>query len=720
MGFPGWETRTFGSRLSGDITPMQIPAPEEGTVHQLWVRIVATKSQVVASPGIQMRFRCLLFSCCLLFLASPSFLRGQFQEPTKDELQMTDDPKSPGSAAVFLNVVEETNDPMHYHAFYARVKVLQEKGKDLGTITIPYERRSFKVTDIKGRTIHADGTVIPLTVKPEDLLSAKEGQNQFGRMVFTLPAVDVGSILEYRYQIRYDDDHYSSPFWELQRRYLVHKAHYSFTPFGGFLKGFAANAGGKYLVDSHGNAVNSLIWWPLLPTGVEVKSDSLGKFTLDVFDIPAVPEEDFMPPAESFQYHVLFYYKSALNSGDFWQSEAKRWSKEVDHFAEPTKPIHDAVNQIIAPTDSDLDKAKKLYKAVQALDNTDYSRKKDAVELKALGLHVARRAEDTWAQKSGSSEDIALLYLAMLRAAGLQAWDMKVVDRSRGVFAPGYLSFDQLDDDIVILDTGGKEILLDPGEKMCPFQLLSWHHAGAGGVRETANGPAAASSPMLPYTMNEVERSGTVYLDEHGGMKGAFRFMMRGQEALNWRQQAIRNDLDEVKKHYDRMLQNIMPEGVEAHLDHFLGLDDPDINLIAVINATGTVGTFTSKRLLLPGYFFEARGHRPFVNQPHRQSTVDMHYGERTIDNVVYQYPASFKVEGVPQDAKIPFPSQAVLDTKVEQAPGTITVSRSLARGFTFLKPDQYQDLRAFYQKVDANDQEQVVLSIGTADQKGN
>ena len=69
-----------------------------------------------------------------------------------------------------------------------------------------------------------------------------------------------------------------------------------------------------------------------------------------------------------------------------------------------------------------MDKAKKLYKAVQALDNTDYSRKKSESELKQLKLKEAKHAEDTWEQKSGTSEDIALLYLAMARAAGLTAY----------------------------------------------------------------------------------------------------------------------------------------------------------------------------------------------------------------------------------------------------------------------------------------------------------
>ena len=49
-------------------------------------------------------------------------------------------------------------------------------------------------------------------------------------MVFTLPSVEVGSILEYRLDIQYDDGIVSSPTWDVQQPYFVHKAHYMFTP----------------------------------------------------------------------------------------------------------------------------------------------------------------------------------------------------------------------------------------------------------------------------------------------------------------------------------------------------------------------------------------------------------------------------------------------------------------------------------------------------------
>jgi hypothetical protein len=658
-------------------------------------------------------------------MSLPGRLRAQFQPPTPEELKMTEDPKAPGAAAEYLNLEEVTDDEQHFHSYYARIKVLQEKGKELATVNIAYQQskgyynqNGFQVTDIKGRTIHSDGTVIPLTAKPEDLMISKSGDQQFTRTVFTLPSAEVGSILEYRYQLRYDENHFSSPLWEIQQPYFIHKAHYAFTPFKAFRPG-SQFATSRYLEDSKGRAANTLIWWSILPTGLQVKSDVIGRYSIDLTDIPPIPQEEWMPPIKSVLYKVLFYYSSAHNATDFWEEEAKRWSKEVDKFAEPSAAVRDAVSRLIAPGDSDLEKAGKLYKAVQALDNTDFSRAKGKVELKQLGFRVAKNAGDTWAQKSGSSEDIALLYLAMLRAAGLTAYEMKVADRTKGDFAPAYLNFGQLDDDIVLLSTGGKEIPLDPGDKMCPFLLLHWRHSGASGIRQSPKSESISTAPFQIYKANVLTRTGDVTLDEHGALTGDLRFVMTGQEALRWRQAALRSDLDEVKKRFDDWLRSMAPEGVEAHLDHFLGLEDPDVNLVAVIKVQGTLGAATPKRLLLPGFFFETRGSHPFVDQEKRLEPVDMHYGDQVTDQLVYHLPPGLAVEGAPQETSIPWPGHAGFVSRSKAEPGKITVVRQLSRAFTLAKAEEYQDLRGFYQKVASADQQQLVL-IRATDAKGN
>jgi len=666
--------------------------------------------------------KCLRCVVAFVLIGVPVLAKAQFQAPTDEELKMTADAKAPGAAAVYLNIEEIADDPTHYQTFYARIKVLTEKGKELATVEVPYLKSAFKVTEIKARTIHSDGTVVPLVGKPEDLLIIKSTDREIGRMVFTLPSVEVGCILEYKYQLSYDDNLSSSPMWEIQRPYFVHKAHYMFTPFKAFMPNTRNNnleATGNYLTDAHGDVINSLLWWHNLPKDAAIKTDLGGHFSLDVVDVPPAPDEEWMPPANSYLYKVFFYYKNAFTAQEFWVHEAKRWSKEVDQFAEVSKALRSAVAGLTAPTDSEIDKAKKLYAAVQALDNTDYSRKKSESELKQLKLKEAKRAEDTWTQKSGTSEDIAMLYLAMARAAGLQAYAMKVVDHDQGIFDVSYMNINQLDDTLVILSIGGNDIVVDPGEKMCPFQTVSWKHASAGGLRQSAKEVGAAVSPEETYTNNSTTRTGDISVDAHGGITGTVQIAMAGQEALRWRQAALQNDETELKKQFDHSLETIMPEGVEGHVDHFAALDQPNEKLVATVTMKGTLGAATSKRLLLPGFLFEARGHQPFVSQENRLESVDMHYGERLTDQVTYHLPAGLTVESAPMATTIPWTGHAAYIVKTAASPGKIIIARTLARAFTLAKPEEYQDLRGFYQKIATADQAQVVLTAAP-EAKGN
>lgn len=228
---------------------------------------------------------------------------AQFAAPNPEELKMTADPKAPGADAVYLVREEMSDDPHHFRTVYARIKVLTERGKEAATVHITYNRSfvfnasgsnssrmgagtsnhweapnvnhagedqpfvtdSFQVkTDvsaIEGRTIHADGTVVPLTGNPSDLLVVKRGRNQMDDMAFTLPAVEVGSVLEYKYQIRYDRFE-EAPDWQIQQLYFVHRAHYSFTPAEKFNpmrnKGGAAGVEDSALLDGHGEIITDI------------------------------------------------------------------------------------------------------------------------------------------------------------------------------------------------------------------------------------------------------------------------------------------------------------------------------------------------------------------------------------------------------------------------------------------------------------------------------
>jgi Domain of Unknown Function with PDB structure (DUF3857)/Transglutaminase-like superfamily len=648
--------------------------------------------------------------------AVPMLVRAQFQPPNPDELKMTSDPKAPGADAVILEMREVDNENLHSQVHYLRIKVLTERGKDAGIVEMYYYPRVNSIVSINGRTVHPDGTVIPLAVKPEDLLVEKTSEFREQRKVLALPSVEVGSVLEFSYVVRYDR-FLMQPHWRVQQPFFVHSAHFEFLPFGLFQQGGSGDV--FYPINDRGDMLNSLVMWPDLPQGNLVKQDAAGRYILDISDVPAAPREDWMPPVDSFLYKVRFYYQQPGSAQDFWIRESKFWSKDVDKFVAPSDTLRGVVNGIVAPGDSDVDKAKKLYAAVQALDNTDFSRAKTQSEREALHLKDIKHAEDTWKQKSGSSGEIAYLYLAMLRAAGLTAYAMEIVDRRDGILDQSYMYFDQLNVALVILSTGGKEMVLDPGEKMCPFGQLAWYHSEARGVRQSAEGISLMSTPAANFADNMTTYNANITLDPKGGMTGSFTIVMNGQDALHWRQLALESDTDAVKKQYEKDLAARVPEGVDVHVDQMLGLDNADGSLIAMVKAEGAAGTSMSKRLLLPGYFFETRGSVPFVNDEHRQEPVDMQFASRINENVTYHLPDGYTVEGAPKDARVAWPSHAILVTKSSQDPGQIAIAYSLVRGFALAQAGDYQDLRGFYQQVATTNQEQLVLS-SAATGKGN
>jgi len=122
------------------------------------------------------------------------------------------------------------------------------------------------------------------------------------------------------------------------------------------------------------------------------------------------------------------------------------------------------------------------------------------------------------------------------------------------------------------------------------------------------------------------------------------------------------------------------------------------------------LGTTTGKRLLLPGFFFSTGARPQFVAEEKRISAVDLHYAEQVIDDAVYHLPAGYTVESAPQPAQLPWEGHAQLVVKTTPGAGTIEIKHIFARAFILLDPKEYPALRDYYQKLAANDQQQLVL----------
>lgn len=654
----------------------------------------------------------------------------KFQAPTKEELQMTSDPKAPGAPAVFLYREERIDNFNHYVSGYARIKVLTEKGKEWATVEIPYDPETDGMPIIEGRTIHSDGMVVPLIGKAEDLLNIKKYKDHKQIASFQLSGVEVGSVLEYKWTVPIADlisariararDHFTTsfgyarpvifaklPFWNVQQKIYVHKEHFFLNPFiidtqlvhgdPPFPDGIADSGEPGYLVFNQS-----------LPVGAEVVRSLKGDYTLDVDDVPAIQNEEFAPPKIDLAYYVEFYVKPQVPVDSFWKTSISLWSSLLNNYASESGGMKEVAAQITAGATTPEAKARKLYDAVQALDNTDYSLAKIEDVRKQFPAQVFKEAHDVWSKKRGSGDDLAGLYLALARAAGLSADGLQVANRDRRVFSPNIMSLRQLDDLLVVLHIDGKDIYLDPGEKFCPFGQLHWKHALTGGIQQNVKAPVYTPSNLTKDAVTA--RVAELTVDTQGAIGGTVKLLMNGPQALHYRQLNLTSGADEVKKALNESLVNLLPQGISGEISQIQGLDTPDNYLSIAVKVTGKLGTTTGKRLLLPAFFFSTGAHKEFVAEERRISAVDLHYAEQVIDDAVIHLPAGFTVESAPQSVQTPWEGHAQLIVKTTPGAGTVEIKRIFARAFILLNPKEYPELRAYYQKIATNDQQNLVL----------
>ncbi len=649
-------------------------------------------------------------------VASAALAQTKFVEPTKDELAMTSLPGYPGVAAVVLNREEITKDDLHSDTHYERIKILTEDGKKYANVELPFvnltddsQYGSLQSTqdDIHGRTIHPDGTVIPFTGKPYMKLIEKEKGVKVQAKIFTLPDVTVGSIIEYRYDTRIDDYHYSAPTWIIQGDLYVKSAHFMWYPTV------------EDMVDNSGAFIQTISWFPLLPKGAQIVRHDMPSagpnghnqqtYELTVHDVPPVVDEEFMPPINNFSYRVYFNFISEHDPADFWKTEGKAWSHRVNSFANPNGDLKEATQKIIAGASTPDQKLHAIYGAVMALENTDFTRAHDRREDKANGLAQAKNAADVLHNQRGTSDQLAELFIGMARAAGFQADAMLVSDLSRDMFVHEWLNIDQFDDVIAIVNVDGKEQFFDPGSRYCPFGHLAWQHSFDQGLRQKGNETVFEATSGDGYKDNKRTRVAVLKMDASGHMTGEITFTYAGAAALRWRHVALRGDDESLKHELRTSLEDMIPHSLEVKDVTVANVADYEQPLKVTYNVEGGLGTVTGKRLLVPADIFLANQKATFPHDK-REIAIDFHYPEHVVDAQRIIFPSSFSIEAVPSEAKFNFEKFGAYGMVVDQSPTYFTTHREYEFGEIFILPADYAQLRTFYSQLEANDQQPVIL----------
>ena len=389
-------------------------------------------------------------------------------------------------------------------------------------------------------------------------------------------------------------------------------------------------------------------------------------------------------------------------------------NERLESFVGKRGAMEKAVSQIVSPTDSPEVKVEKIYARVQQIRNTSYEVQKTEEETKREKEKSASNVEDVWKHGYGSSDEITWLYLALVRAAGIEAYGVWVSDRSNYFFMPQTMDRNRLDENVVLIKLNGKEIYCDPGAAFTPFGMLPWVDTHVSGLRMDKDGGSWVITSMPESTESRIVNKAHLKLSDTGDLEGTLEETFTGLEALQRRveernadETARRNFLEEEVKEY-------VPAAIEVSLTNKPEWNSSAPTLVADFNlkvpgwAAGA-----GRRALVPVGLFSASEKRLF-DHANREHPIYFEYPFEKVDDVTLELPAGWRIESTPPVREKPGEVVAY-SLKVENDKNEVHLSRQVNVNFLLLDAKYYLALRKFFQDVRAGDEQQIVLQPGAA-----
>jgi hypothetical protein len=625
------------------------------------------------------------------------------------DLALKDNPKAPGADAMVLYSETKVNEPLAYTEFYTRMKIFTKEGLKYADVEINYRKGQETIMMIRGRTIRPDGSIVNFDGKNLDKVQAKGNGLQVFAKTFTLPGVQPGSIIEYKYQNQVDSQKYyigyqdwspQGPVFTRYLRFLIHP-----------VEGFHA-AGAQLAYRTYH-----------LQEKVNLQKTPDGYYLVELHDVPGIEEEELMPPAGTMRARLEFYYRDPGDPLDetteqYWHRIGKKWDDNLERFVGKKSALEAEVSRTAAANDPPEVKLRKLYARAQQIRNLTMESEKSKKEAKTESLKPNANVEDVLKHGYGYDRDINMLFVGLARAAGFEAYQLYVVPASVNYFAPKAEDFSELTADLVSVKVGATDYYLDPAARFYPFGLLPWTESGSGGIRLKKDGVDFVGTPDQKSTDATILRNCDLQLDANGDASGTLQVDFAGEQGAIRRQQNRDEDEAGRKKELGDQIRGWLPGGSNFEITTISNWDDTaePLRVEGTVKIPG-VGTAAGHRMLVPLSVFQS-SHMNAFKSSKRVNDIYFLFPFEEIDDVKYHAPSEYKIESVPTVPKIDLKA-VVYEVSATQQTNLVEAKRHLTVAGISYPVKYYEALRSFFSKVKSDDETQFVLRSSAA-AKGN
>jgi hypothetical protein len=586
---------------------------------------------------------------------------------------------------------------------YIRVKVFTERGRESQSrIDLPFGNifgDEIQIKDIAARTIKPDGSIVEL--KKNDVFErtiVKVSGLKVKARSFAMPAVEPGSIIEYRWrEIRRNTDaNYVR--LQFQRDIPVQRVQYSIKP-----------------MNYENAAFHSIVLHGTPSPWVKEKG---GFFSTTMTNMPAVHEESRMPPEDQVKTWMLVFYQKATsekaNPQKYWFDLGKWYYEENKNRIKPNDDVKKMAASLTADAKTDDEKIERLFQFCREKITNASNDASGLTPDERAKVKSNKNPSDTLKRGIGSGGDIDLLFAALANASGLDARIVLAPDRGDIFFDKSLPNAYFIRPQNIAVNIGGKWKFFNPGYNYIPLGMLRWQEEGQQSLITDPQQPVWINTPMSSHEKSLVKRTAKLKLSEDGTIQGDITIEFIGHFAI------------ERKEEMDEESETEREEGLREEIKRQMSA--AEISNIKIENVTDHVKPLifsyhvrfpnyaqrTGRRLFLQPAFFQ-HGRGPSFATASRKYPIYFHYPWSEADDVEIELPSGYALDNA--DAPAPFGSAGLSEYKpslATSADGSLMVYKRNfyfgANGSVLFPVEAYSQVKNYFDTLHKQDNHSIAL----------
>ncbi len=673
----------------------------------------------------------LLIKVLLLALISPlhaQFTAPKFGKVTMEEMTMTKYEGDTIAAALILFDdahcdfrLNNANEFSFSFTHHFRAKIFKKSAYDLADVSIRIFGRNSdreKIVDLDAVTYNlVDGKIVKTKLDDDQVFL--DETKYITKKKFAFPEVREGSVIEYTYTIS-SQFFYELRGWAFQSQYpalwsqctyetpeyfVYKKTSRGYLPFD---VNISEQKNTKYTIRYHEDHNDAgLTGHSGRPTTETYDIDAvLTKSVFAVKNVPAFIDEPNTDCDDNYIQSIQFELASTQFPHSIRKDYSRSWESVVKELNDDANFgslitgwgsgfIEDNVATLCANLTTDADKAHAIYYYVQDQMSWDGNNR----------LYAADGLKQPFQKKSGSSAEINLLLIKMLRQAKLTANPVIISTRSNGLPMSYFPSISNYNSVIAKLDLGEKSYLLDATSDFCPFGVLPAQDLN--GLGRAIYESTSADIDLNPAEKYRTFSSHNLTIAADGAISGSVVDSYNGYAAI-----AVRNAMAKEKT-TDDFIRKIQENNVGLTINKYTFsykdlLEKPLVDTLEV-DITDQAEVIGDKIIFSPLLYNAAI--KNIYTLENRQYPVNYNYPISEFLLFNYTIPEGYSVESMPKSIAMKLPDGSVaVSYTVQQVDNTIKISYKKTISKSTFFPEEYVDLKEFYNQIVRINTEKIIL----------